>query len=120
MNYQTEILLPCERLEAYHLALDFHRNVVPLARARGFANLRDQLLRASESAVLNIAEGAGLTSLRDKKHRYEIALGSIVECGAVLDLLRNRLAISEMDYQRIRALAIRNYQILSRLAAPPR
>ena len=52
MNYQTETLLPCERLEAYHLAVDFHRNVVPLARARGFANLRDQLLRAAESAVL--------------------------------------------------------------------
>jgi four helix bundle protein len=120
MNYTTETLLPCERLEAYHLAVDFHRNVVPLARARGFANLRDQLLRAAESAVLNIAEGAGLTSLRDKKHRYEIALGSIVECGAVLDLLRNRQAISEADYTRIRAMAIRNYQILSRLAAPPR
>jgi four helix bundle protein len=97
MNTQTEIHLPCERLEAYHLAVDFHRTVVPMARARGYANLRDQLLRASESAVLNIAEGAGLTSLKDKKHRYEIALGSIVECGAVLVLLRNRNGISEPE-----------------------
>ena len=36
------------------------------------------------------------------------------------DLLCNRLSLSEMDYRRIRSLAIRNYQILSRLAAPPR
>ena len=62
------------------------------------------------------------------------------EYGAVLDFLRNREAISEMDHRSIRALAIRNYQsgyperplrrdnnsvkktsqILSRLAAPPR
>ena len=56
MNYQTETLLPCERLDAYHLAVEFHRNIVPLARARGLASLRDQLLRAAESVVLNIAE----------------------------------------------------------------
>ena len=117
---QTETLLPCERLDAYHLAVEFHRNIVPLARARGLASLRDQLLRAAESVVLNIAEGAGRTSRDDKRRIYEIALGSIVECGAVLDLLRNRLSLSEMDYRRIRSLAIRNYQILSRLAAPPR
>ena len=56
MNTQTETLLPCERLDAYHLAVEFHRNIVPLARARGLASLRDQLLRAAESVVLQPGE----------------------------------------------------------------
>ena len=121
MTEQTEQpRFPCERLDAYHLAVEFHRAIVPLARARGLASLRDQLMRAAESVVLNIAEGAGRTSRDDKRRIYEIALGSIVECGAVLQLLLNRNAISEAEYQQIRALAIRIYQMLSRLAAPPR
>ena len=51
--------LQCERLDVYRVALEFHRSIMPLKHARGIADLRDQLLRASESVVLNIAEGAG-------------------------------------------------------------
>ena len=120
MNLHNQLTFPCERLEAYHLAVEFHRAVVPLARARGLASLRDQMMRAAESVVLNIAEGAGRTSRGDKRRFYEIALGSIVECAGVLELLRNRFAISEPDYERIRVLAVRVYQMVSRLAAPPR
>ena len=114
------IKLPSERLEAYSIALEFHRRLVPLARQRGLASLRDQLMRAADSVVLNLAEGAGRMARDDKRRFYEIALGSAMESAAVLDLLRNRRIISPLDYQEIRALAIRLYQILSRLTGPPR
>ena len=89
---QPNTLLPNERLIAYRLALEFHARVATLARARGLASLRDQLLRAVDSIVLNIAEGAGRTSRDDKRRFYDIALGSLTECAAVLDCLRNRAA----------------------------
>ena len=60
---QPEIKLPNEKLIAYQLAVEFHRSVMPLARFRGIAPLRDQLHRAADSVVLNLAEGAGAASL---------------------------------------------------------
>ncbi len=118
--FQTETLFPHERLIAYQIALEFHRLVAPLARYRGLASVRDQLLRAADSVVLNIAEGAGRLA-RDDKHRfYEIAMGSLLECSAVLDGLRHRHAIAPQTYVDARTLAVRLYQILSRLTGPPR
>ena len=116
----TNIQLPSERLEAYSLALAFHRALMPLARQRGLANLRDQMLRAADSIVLNLAEGAGRLARDDKRRFYEIALGSTLECAAVLECLRNRQAIAPQTHQDCRALAVRLYQILSRLTGPPR
>ena len=117
---QTEPRLPSERLEAYAIAVEFHRALVPLARQRGLASLRDQMLRAADSIVLNLAEGAGRMARDDKRRFYEIALGSLTECAAVLDCLRNRAAIAPQTHADCRALAIRLYQILSRLTGPPR
>lgn len=120
MNESSTFQLPHERLVAYQIALEFHQLVIPLARYRGLANVRDQLLRATESVVLNIAEGAGRLSRDDKRRFYEIAMGSLLECTAVLDCLRHRHAIAPQSYQDSRALAIRLYQILSRLTGAPR
>lgn len=50
------------------------------------AILRDQLLRASSSVVLNVAEGFGSSSRGVKRRHYEIARGSATESIAVLDL----------------------------------
>ena len=53
------------------------------------AHLRDQLLRASTSVPLNCAEGAHKSSARDRKKYFEIALGSLRECQAILALCDN-------------------------------
>jgi four helix bundle protein len=58
---------------------------VPIAAAAG-SILRDQLLRASSSVVLNVAEGFASTSRGVKRRHYEIARGSAVECIAIIDL----------------------------------
>jgi hypothetical protein len=57
----AEPLLDAERLDVYHLAVEFQALASGLALGRGLRELRDQLDRASISIVLNIAEG-GATS----------------------------------------------------------
>jgi four helix bundle protein len=47
---------------------------------------KNQLLRAASSVPLNLAEGVGRNSLKDKAHFYQIAFGSIKECQAIFDL----------------------------------
>jgi four helix bundle protein len=55
---------------------------------KGNGNIVDQLKRASVSAVLNIAEGAGHPSPPKEKYHFAIARGSALECGAVFDTCR--------------------------------
>ncbi len=110
----------CERLDVYRVAVRFHRSLVPLRNVRGAADLRDQLMRASESVVLNIAEGAGRYSSDDKRRFYRMASGSAMECAGALELLHNRNILSEAGYQVRRDLLIRIVQMLSRLCGPPR
>ena len=50
-------------------------------------HIRDQLLRASHSITLNIAEGNGRTSERDRSRFFDIARGSALECAAIHDIL---------------------------------
>lgn len=51
------------------------------------ASAKDQLDRASTSVPLNIAEGNGKFSPRDRARFLEIARGSALECAACLDVL---------------------------------
>jgi hypothetical protein len=55
-------LLDAEKLDCYRIALEFQAVAGQLVPKRGFAELRDQLDRASISIVLNIAEGCGRRS----------------------------------------------------------
>lgn len=50
--------------------------------------LQDQLLRASSSIVLNLAEGSGRQTPADQKRFYGVALGSLRECQAIVALER--------------------------------
>jgi four helix bundle protein len=51
------------------------------------AAAKDQLDRASTSTPLNIAEGDGKFSAKDRARFLEIARGSALECAACLDVL---------------------------------
>ncbi len=74
-----------DTFDAYRVSLDACRACAPIA-AQLSANLRDQLLRASSSVVLNTAEGFGSSSRGIKRRNYEIARGSAIECVAILDV----------------------------------
>jgi four helix bundle protein len=106
-----------ERLDVYGVAIEF----VGLADAiverlpRGRAYLADQFHRASMSVPLNIAEGAGEYSKKDKARFYRMGLRSATECAAILDVCR-KLKLAEV--QRLdagRALLLRIVSMLTRL-----
>lgn len=60
--------------------------------------LRDQLRRASISAVINIAEGSGKFSKPDKKNFYTIARGSVYECVSLFEIIFEEGQISEAEF----------------------
>jgi four helix bundle protein len=71
------------RFRTYQLSVEFH------GRCREYAfpaYLKNQLLRAASSVSLNLAEGCGKPSPKDRLRFYHIALGSLRESQAALDL----------------------------------
>lgn len=76
-----------KNFRTYDLALEFHRMIEAIEWP---PYLRDQALRASSSIVLNVAEGAGLPSKKLKSKHYCIALGSLREVQAALDIHRDQ------------------------------
>jgi four helix bundle protein len=70
-----------------------------LQRCPDKATVKDQLDRAATSIPLNIAEGNGKWSSRDRCRLLEIARGSAVECAACLDVLvaKKRLTAEDVE-----------------------
>jgi four helix bundle protein len=58
------------------------------------------LVRAAESVVRNIAEGAGRWSAADTAKHYKIARGEAMECAASLDVLKLRKVIATQPYEQ--------------------
>jgi four helix bundle protein len=110
-------LLDAEKLDVYRVALEFQAIAGQLVPKRGYAELRDQLDRASISIVLNIAEGCGRRSPADKGRFYSMARGSATECAAILDLLGARGLVDDRPRTRARSLLVRVVQMLTRLVA---
>lgn len=48
--------------------------------------IHSQLVRASSAIALNLAEGSGRATPNDQRHFYTIALGSLRECEAIIEL----------------------------------
>ena len=76
---------------------------------------RDQWLRAAQSIPLNIAEGNGKQSLKDKNRFFEIARGSALECAAIHEVLRVCDALDEESNLRGKSDLKRIVSMLTRL-----
>jgi four helix bundle protein len=113
----TQPWLGAERLDVYRVALEFLVHATEFGRGRIGAALRDQLDRASSSIVLNVAEGAGRVSGRDKVRFYAIARGSAMECAAILDVLDRQRRINVADHTYGRQLLVRVVQMLTKLGS---
>lgn len=89
-----------EKLSVYSKAKEFNRQIQRdiLSIDCLEKNIKDQLRRASLSIVLNIAESTSRFSDADKRNFYVIARGSLIECIAILDLLKDDLIISKELY----------------------
>ena len=100
-----------QKLEMYHLALDFlvvaDEIAQELPTGRGY--LKQQLQRSSLSTVDNIAEGAGEYAPQEKARFYRIARRSAVESASQL-LSIDKLQLSSPDKIE------RSLPILSRIA----
>ena len=75
-----------KKFKTYQLSVKFYQTCERLNLPR---HLKDQMSRASSSICLNLAEGSGKQTIKDKKKFYSISLGSLRECQAVLDLTQN-------------------------------
>ena len=77
-----------EKLDVYREAIAFCAWAGDLLNTiSAKAAAKDQLDRASTSIPLNIAEGNGKFSGKDRARFLEIARGSTLECAACLDVL---------------------------------
>ena len=95
-------MLSFQRLDVYQRAIEFLALVYDVVDElpRGHADRADQLTRAAESVVRNIAEGAGRWSEADSANRYKIARGEAMECAACLDVMKLRKVITDPQYAR--------------------
>ena len=96
-------MLSFQRLDVYQRAIEFlslAMDIVEDLPVRGHADRADQLLRAAESVLRNIAKGAGRWSPQDATKHYRISRGEAMECAASLDVLKLRRLLSEERYAR--------------------
>jgi len=89
-----------EKLDVYREAVAFVAWLsVLLEETKRSGEVKDQLDRASTSIPLNIAEGNGKYTAKDRCRFFDIAHGSALECAAGLDDL---VARAKLTPERIR------------------
>ena len=113
----TEPIFDHERLDVYRLSIDYVAFSCDLAKTLAGTNrhARDQWLRAAQSIPLNMAEGNGKHSLKDKNRFFEIARGSALQCASIHDVLRVCNPITDDANQIGKSNLKRIVSILTRL-----
>lgn len=106
-----------ENLDVYRCAIEFLRLALRVVNAlpRGEGELRSQLKRASMSIPLNIAEGAGKTSVIDRARYHSIARGSAMECAALIDVGQLSGVVSPEEAADAKALLVRIVAMLTKM-----
>jgi len=107
-----------ERLDVYRLSIDYvARSFEASQSLEGLhRHARDQWLRAAQSMPLNIAEGNGNRSLKDRARFLDIARGSARECAAIQDVLVTTKGIKVQDDAAMKAMRRRIVAMLTRMA----
>jgi len=89
-----------EKLEVYGKAKKLNNSISSFVVNKKIDKVTyDQLRRASFSILLNIAEGSGRFTKPDKRKFYIIARGSVFECVAIFDYLKDQSVISNHDFE---------------------
>lgn len=95
---EEKIYFDHEKLKVYQNSLEFIVSIQDILSKADFrSDIRNQFERASNSIVLNIAEGNGKYYPKDKCRYFDIAIGSSFECSACLDILFSKKIISEIQ-----------------------
>lgn len=111
-----------ERMVAYQRSCELLTCVAGILRGppRGEANLADQLRRAGDSVLHNLAEGAGRSARLEKARFYEIARGSGTECAAALSICAIRGLAPAATIRHARGLLHEVVSMLTALARTAR
>ena len=92
------ILFDHEKLHVYQASIEFvvwlHKIQDQIPKKH---SIYDQLDRASTAIALNIAEGNGKSTSRDRCRFFDIARGSAFECAAALDVLVAKAIVTEKE-----------------------
>src|SRR3984893_2018361 len=100
MNASQECWFDHEKLEVYREAIVFIAWLSGLLEGTvRIGEVKDQLDRASTSIPLNIAEGNGKYTPKDRCRFFDIAHGSALECAACRDVL---VAKAKVNREQIR------------------
>ena len=91
-----------EQLHVYKMSIEYVRWVFDITDGLEgrLRHARDQWLRAAQSIPLNIAEGNGRSGQADRRHFFDIARGSALECAAIQDVVEagGKLDVGSSSY----------------------
>ena len=106
-----------EKLDVYRLAIEYVGETFRIAESlSGLIGIPAINGCAAQSIPLNIAEGNGKRSLKDRARFFDIARGSALECSAIQDVLFISSAISKETSDPMKASLKRIVAMLTRLA----
>ena len=116
----TDSTFDHDRLDVYRLGIQYVGESFGIAKELSglHRHARDQWLRAAQSIPLNIAEGNGKRSMKDRSRFFDIARGSALECAAIQDVLVVSGAIDSKSSCPPKAKLKRIVAMLTRLVMP--
>ncbi|MBP9069148.1 MAG: four helix bundle protein [Bacteroidia bacterium] len=90
-----------EKLDVYQKAKSFNKIVYQHIQTDKKIDsvTKNQLRRASFSVMLNIAEGSSRFSKADRRNFFVIARGSVFECVAIFDFMKEEKLFNESLHQ---------------------
>jgi len=108
-----------EKLDVYQVSIEFVAWSYKICKNLKGADrhARDQLLRASQSIPLNIAESNGKLPSPDRQRFLRIALGSTLECAAILDVLSAYKSIDSVIAGTGKSLLSRIVSMLTKMTS---
>ena len=84
-----------KNFRTYELALELYKKCQTIRI--GNAVVKNQFERASLSIVLNLAEGVGRITAKDRRRFYSIAMGSLRETQSLLMILHQQELLKQSD-----------------------
>ena len=114
----TALIFDHDRLDVYRLAIEYTADSFGVAKTLSglHRHARDQWLRAAQSIPLNIAEGNGKRSPKDRARFCDLARGSAFECAAIQDVLAASGALAAESSLEMKRKPKRIVSMLTRMA----
>ena len=115
----SEPIFDHDRPDVYRLSIEYVASSFAVARDLSGCHRHacDQWLRAAQSIPLNIAEGNGKRSLKDRGRFLDIARGSALECVAIQDVLAATEGLDDKRHAELKRILHRIVSMLTRLIA---